>query len=112
MKVQTKQWKEIKSIETPDNIPLSIRIGINIGSVIAGILGSEIPRLCVVGNTVNIAARLQTNTEKNTIQISNDIYEIAKKIYFDKNIEYTFKKDVFLKNIGSINTYIINMDHE
>ena len=104
--------KEIKSIETPDNIPLSIRIGINIGSVIAGILGSEIPRLCVVGNTVNIAARLQTNTEKNTIQISNDIYEIAKKIYFDKNIEYTFKKDVFLKNIGSINTYIINMDHE
>lgn len=104
--------QEIKSIETPDNIPLSIRVGINIGPIVAGILGNEIPRLCIVGNTVNIAARLQTNTEKNTIQISNDIYEIAKKIYFDKNIEYTFKKDVFLKNIGSINTYIINMDNE
>lgn len=104
--------KEIKSIETPDNIPLSIRIGINIGSVIVGILGNEVPRLCVVGNTVNIAARLQTTTEKNTIQISDDMYEIAKKIYFDTNIEYTFKKDVFLKNIGSINTYIINMDNK
>jgi class 3 adenylate cyclase len=104
--------QEIKSIETPDNIPLSIRVGINIGPIVAGILGNEIPRLCIVGNTVNIASRLQTTTEKNTIQISNDIYEIAKKIYFDKNIEYTFKKDVFLKNIGSINTYIINMDNE
>jgi len=99
--------KEIKMIKTPDKKPLSIRIGINIGSVVVGILGNEIPRLCIVGNTVNISARLQSTAQENSIQISNDMYEISKDIYFDKNIEYILNEDVFLKNIGSINTYNI-----
>ncbi len=104
--------QEIKSIETPDNKPLSIRIGINIGPVVAGILGNEIPRLCIVGNTVNIAARLQTTCEENKIQISDGIYNIAKKINFDINIEYILKKDVYLKNIGNNDTYLINPQNE
>ena len=61
--------KEIKTISTPDNIPLCIRIGINMGSVNIGILGNEIPRLCVVGNAVNVASRLQSTAEEDTIQI-------------------------------------------
>lgn len=99
--------EKIKTIETPNKIPLSIRIGIHIGSVVVGILGSEIPRLCVVGNTVNIASRLQSTTEENTIQISDDLYNIIKKLNININIEYMIKKDVFLKNIGNVNTYTI-----
>jgi class 3 adenylate cyclase len=102
--------REIKTIKTPDRVPLSIRIGINIGSVVTGILGNEIPRLCVVGNTVNVASRLQSTSEKNTIQISKSMYEIAKDIDFDTNIEYVLKEHVFLKNIGSVNTYNILLD--
>jgi class 3 adenylate cyclase len=100
--------KEIKTIKTPDKKPLSVRVGVNIGSVVAGILGNEIPRLCVVGNTVNIASRLQSTAEQNTIQISETMYEIVKDVYIDTNIEYVLKEHVFLKNIGSVNTYNIN----
>jgi class 3 adenylate cyclase len=99
--------KEIKTIKTPDNIPLSIRIGINIGSVNIGILGNEIPRLCIVGNTVNVAARLQSTANENTIQMSSTVYELAKEIDFEMNIEYIEKTNVFLKNIGNVITYNI-----
>jgi class 3 adenylate cyclase len=97
--------REIKNIPTPDGTPLQLRIGINLGKVVVGILGVEIPRLCVIGNTVNVANRLQTSTDPDTIQISSHVYEIAKEkmpeVYFDE------KKNVFLKNLGSRTTYVI-----
>ena len=102
--------REIKKIETPDNIPLCIRIGISIGDVQVGILGNEIPRLCVVGNAVNVAARLQSTAESDTIQISRHIHEQLIQIEFENiNLKITENKNVFLKNIGSINTYSIHV---
>lgn len=101
--------KEIKLIDTPDHKPLQLRIGINIGKVVIGILGSEIPRLCVIGNTVNVAARLQSTAEPDTIQLSRHIYEISKDIDFGFDINYQIKENIFLKNIGSVTTYNINL---
>ena len=98
--------KEIKIIKTPDNVPLSIRIGINMGNVSIGILGNEIPRLCVVGNTVNMAARLQSTANIDTIQLSIHVYEQLENIEFDDiKFEIITKENVFLKNIGSVTTY-------
>uniref|UniRef100_A0A6C0JYM8 Guanylate cyclase domain-containing protein n=1 Tax=viral metagenome TaxID=1070528 RepID=A0A6C0JYM8_9ZZZZ len=101
--------KEIKKIVTPNNIPLQLRIGINIGKVVVGILGIEIPRLCVIGNTVNVANRLQTTADPDTIQISRHIYELAESHDFGVNINFELKENVFLKNIGITNTYIISI---
>jgi class 3 adenylate cyclase len=100
--------QEIKTIKTPDNKPLSLRIGINLGKVSVGILGNEIPRLCVVGNAVNVAARLQSTADVNTIQFSRHIYEQIKDIEFDVQHEITIKENVFLKNLGSVTTFNIN----
>jgi class 3 adenylate cyclase len=100
--------KEIKTIQSPNGKPLELRIGINLGKVIIGILGIEIPRLCVIGNTVNVANRLQTLTEPDTIQMSRDVYEIVNEINFGFEIQYELKENVYLKNIGTTNTYVIN----
>lgn len=99
--------KEIKSVVSPNNQPLQLRIGINLGKVVVGILGVEIPRLCVVGNTVNVANRLQTTADPDTIQISKHIYEIAAHTDFGMPIEFELKENVFLKNIGTTHTYVI-----
>ena len=99
--------KEVKTIKTPDNIPLCIRVGINIGSVSIGILGNELPRLCVVGNAVNMAARLQSTAEIDTIQISSYVYEQLGTADIDKKYEFIIKENVFLKNMGSVTTYNI-----
>ena len=98
---------EIKTIKTPDDSVLSIRIGINMGNVSIGILGNEIPRLCVVGNAVNVAARLQSTADINTIQMSRHIYEQLAEIEFDRPLHIKKKDNVFLKNIGSVTTYNI-----
>ena len=99
---------EIKLIKTPDKVPLSIRIGINMGNVSIGILGTEIPRLCVVGNAVNVASRLQSTATPDTIQMSRHIYEQIDEIDFAVKFEIIKKENVFLKNIGSVNTYNIH----
>jgi class 3 adenylate cyclase len=99
--------KEIKTIKTPDDKPLSIRVGINMGDISVGILGNEIPRLCVVGNTVNMAARLQTTADVDTIQLSSDIFEEFENINFNVKLNVIKKDNVFLKNIGSVTTYNI-----
>lgn len=100
--------KEIKTIKGPNGKPLQLRIGIHIGKVVVGILGVEIPRLCVIGNTVNVASRLQTTADPNTIQISKHIYEIAENTDFGIDIHFELKENVFLKNLGTINTYLIH----
>jgi len=98
--------KEIKLITTPDDKPLQLRIGINLGKVVVGV---EIPRLCVIGNTVNVASRLQSTAEPDTIQISRHVYEIAESTDFGIDIKFELKENVFLKNMGSTNTYVIRI---
>ena len=99
--------KEVKTIKTPDNIPLCIRVGINIGSVSIGILGNELPRLCVVGNAVNMTSRLQSTAEIDTIQISSDVYKVLETTEINTKYKFVIKEGVFLKNMGSVTTYNI-----
>lgn len=98
----------VKLIKTPNNQQLDLRIGINIGNVSIGILGNEIPRMCVVGHTVNMASRLQSTAEINSIQLSEEIYHIIINYsLFENRIKLTKKENIFLKNIGHVTTYTI-----
>ncbi len=83
---------------------IDIRIGINIGAVVIGILGLDIPRLCVVGNTVNKTARLESTGKNNKIHISQEVYELIKE---DNSYTFESNNNVYLKNIGTFTTYFV-----
>ena len=58
----------------------NIRIGIHSGKVCAGIVGVKRPKFCLIGDTVNVASRMHTNSKANRIQISASTRELLKQV--------------------------------
>jgi len=58
----------------------NIRIGIHSGKVCAGIVGLKRPKYCLIGDTVNVASRMHTNSKANRIQISADTKRLLERV--------------------------------
>ena len=94
--------EEVK-IKNQDNImPYEIRIGINTGPVIAGVVGTQKFAYDIWGDTVNVAARMETNSETGRINISENTYELIKDEF---ECEYRGKMKV--KNKGMMKMYYV-----
>ncbi|WP_430468159.1 adenylate/guanylate cyclase domain-containing protein [Winogradskyella ouciana] len=80
-----------------------IRIGINTGPVVAGVVGTKKFAYDIWGDTVNIAARMESSSEAGRINISEDTYRLVKDAF---DCEYRGKLAV--KNRGELNMYFVN----
>lgn len=80
-----------------------LRLGINSGSLIAGVVGKKKFAYDVWGDTVNTAARLESASEPGKINISGTTYEYIKR-YFD----CTQRGKVEVKNKGKIDMYFVD----
>ena len=79
-----------------------IRIGIHSGSVVAGIVGVKKFAYDIWGDTVNIAARMEQNSEPGKINISETTHELVK----DK-FECAYRGEIEAKNKGAMKMYFV-----
>lgn len=94
------QFMEKRKQENPNGF--QIRIGINSGSVVAGIVGVKKFAYDIWGDTVNTAARMESNGEAGRINISGNTYELVKN---DFNCEYRGK--IKAKGKGEVDMYFV-----
>ncbi|ETI55212.1 hypothetical protein F442_02033 [Phytophthora nicotianae P10297] len=81
---------------------LSIRVGINTGGLMAGVVGIRNPRFKLFGDTVNVASRMETTNLPGQIQIT----EATHNAIYHK-FHTALRGKVFVKGRGEMNTYFL-----
>jgi class 3 adenylate cyclase/tetratricopeptide (TPR) repeat protein len=98
----------IKFVKTTKNdttldTSFDVRIGISTGSVVAGVVGTKKFAYDIWGDTVNIASRMESNSETGKINISHDTYKLIK----DK-FECEYRGLLTVKNRGDMKMYFVH----
>lgn len=94
--------EEIRKFNRKHNAGLSIRIGINTGSVIAGVIGIKKFTYDLWGDAVNTASRMESHGLPGTIQVSATTYERLK----DKFV-FEWRGQIDIKGKGKMETYLL-----
>lgn len=81
----------------------NIRIGINTGPVVAGVVGTKKFAYDIWGDTVNIASRMESNSAPGKINISENTFTIIKDSF-----DCEYRGEVEAKNRGMMKMYFVN----
>ncbi len=85
--------------------PWEIRIGVNTGPIVAGVVGRKKYAYDIWGGTVNIASRMESNGEPGRVNISAATYELVKHKY-----TCTHRGRISAKNVGEIDMYFVDAE--
>jgi len=80
-----------------------VRIGINSGPVVAGVVGVRKFAFDIWGDTVNVAARMEQNSETGKINISGNTYNLIKN-----DFDCIYRGKIAAKNKGEIDMYFVD----
>jgi class 3 adenylate cyclase/HAMP domain-containing protein len=88
--------------KTREGKSLQLRIGINSGPVVAGVIGIHKFAYDLWGDTVNIASRMQSHSEPGRIQVTEVTYDLLKEEY-----EFEARGTLEIKGKGAMATYFV-----
>lgn len=87
--------------------PFELRIGINTGPVVAGVVGTKKFAYDIWGDTVNIAARMESSSEAGKINISENTYQLINEAF-----ECAYRGEIEVKNRGMMKMYYVEARKE
>ena len=88
------------SFATKHQLNQGIRIGLNTGPVVAGVIGKSKYSFDVWGDAVNLAARMQSHGEKDKIQVSNTTFVLTRHAF-----NFSTKRRLAIKGVGEMDAY-------
>ncbi|XP_045474038.1 Ca(2+)/calmodulin-responsive adenylate cyclase-like isoform X4 [Harmonia axyridis] len=80
-----------------------LRVGINVGPVVAGVIGARKPQYDIWGNTVNVASRMDSTGLPNHTQVTEEVYQVLKSYPY----EFQCRGKVKVKGKGDMTTYFL-----
>ncbi|KAF5826866.1 hypothetical protein DUNSADRAFT_1865 [Dunaliella salina] len=89
-------------VRMPDDQPVKLRIGLHTGPCVSGLVGLDVPKWSVFGDTVNTAARLEQTALPTTIQISN----ATKSLLPSLDLKLVHNGAVAMKGKGTMETWL------
>ncbi|MBR7063874.1 MAG: adenylate/guanylate cyclase domain-containing protein [Treponema sp.] len=94
--------KLVQAFNKRNNIDLHVRIGVNTGQVVAGIIGRKKFIYDLWGSTVNLASRMESYGVTDFIQVTENTYNLLKDIHsFEK------REGVDIKGVGPTTCYLL-----
>ncbi|XP_062861808.1 adenylate cyclase type 5 [Trichomycterus rosablanca] len=81
-----------------------MKIGLNIGPVVAGVIGARKPQYDIWGNTVNVASRMDSTGVPERIQVTTDLYQVLHSYNYSLECRGVVK----VKGKGEMMTYFLN----
>ena len=87
-----------------NEIRFEMRLGIHTGPVVAGIVGVKKFQYDIWGNTVNIASRMESNSEVGKVNISQDTFDIIKD---DSQFAFESRGEIDVKGKGEMEMYFV-----
>nr|XP_032816335.1 adenylate cyclase type 2-like isoform X1 [Petromyzon marinus] len=83
-----------------------LRVGLNHGPVIAGVIGAEKPQYDIWGNTVNVASRMESTGTVDRIQVTGETAQVLVSLGYSCES----RGSINVKGKGRLETFYVSMD--
>jgi class 3 adenylate cyclase len=94
--------QDIQQFTLDGHTKCNLRIGIHIGSVTAGVIGSKKFSYDVWGDAVNTASRMESSGEPGKIQVSEEFYR-----HINQDYQCEPRGQIEIKGKGPMNLYFL-----
>lgn len=92
----------VAEVSRETGLALNVRIGLHVGPVIAGVIGTRRPAFDCWGETVNLASRLESSGSHVGVHISEAAWQRLRARFVTRELP-----PVALKGVGEVRTYLL-----